>query len=122
VIDCSFRTGDGITIIDWKTGRTPPSDVSLQLSCYAMYGREKWGVNPESIRLIEYNLLADQKAEFIVTEGEIANARTYIKGSIADMQSLLADVENNVPKEETSFKKVDDDKIRERCNFRKVCV
>jgi hypothetical protein len=122
VIDCSFRTEDGITIIDWKTGRTTTGDVSLQLSCYAMYGREKWGVKPENMRLIEYNLLSDQKAEFVVTEGEILNTRTYIKGSIADMQSLLVDVENNEPKDEAFFKKVEDDKIRDRCNFRKVCV
>jgi len=122
VIDCCFRTAGGVTIIDWKTGRTTSSDVSLQLSCYAMYGKEKWGVKPEKIRLIEYNLLSDQKAEFLATEGEISNRRTYIKGSIADMQSLLVDVENNVPKEEASFKKVEDDKIRKRCNFSKVCV
>ena len=38
VIDCSFRTDDGVTIIDWKTGRSTSTDVSLQLSCYAMYG------------------------------------------------------------------------------------
>jgi len=37
------------------------------------------------------------------------------------MQSLLIDVENNVPKEEGSFKKVEDDGIRDRCNFKKVC-
>ena len=53
-----------------------------------MYGKEKWGVKPEKIKLVEYNLLSDQKAEFLVTEREIANTRTYIKGSIADMQSL----------------------------------
>jgi hypothetical protein len=122
VTDCSFRTDDGITIIDWKTGRTRTSDVSLQLSCYAMYGKEKWGVKPEKIRLIEYNLLSDRKAEFLATEGEIANTTTYIKGSIADMQSLLVDVENNKPKDEEFFRKVEDDKIRDRCNFRKVCV
>jgi hypothetical protein len=56
VIDCSFRTEDGITIIDWKTGRTTSSDVLLQLSCYAMYGKEKWGVKPERVKLVEYNL------------------------------------------------------------------
>jgi len=33
VIDCSYRTDDGITIIDSKTRRTTSSDVSLQLSC-----------------------------------------------------------------------------------------
>jgi hypothetical protein len=36
VLDCSFRTDEGITIIDWKTGRASSTDISLQLSCYAM--------------------------------------------------------------------------------------
>ena len=121
VIDCSFRTEDGITIIDWKTGRGASRDVSLQLSCYAMYGREKWGIEPERMKLIEYNLLSDQEAEFSVTEGEIANTRSYIKGSIADMTSFLVDIENNVPKEERFFKKIENEGIRDRCNFRKVC-
>jgi hypothetical protein len=35
-------------------------DVSIQLSCYAVYVMEKWGVDPENVRLIEYNLLANQ--------------------------------------------------------------
>jgi hypothetical protein len=121
VIDCSFRTEGGITIIDWKTGRTTASDVSLQLSCYAMYEKKEWRIKPEKIRLVEYNLLADQKAEFTVTEGEIGDTKSYIEGSIADMKSLLLDVENNIPKEERFFKKVEDDKIRDRCNFRKIC-
>jgi hypothetical protein len=121
VIDCSFRTDDGITIIDWKTGRGTTDDVSLQLSCYAMYGIEKWGIKPEKSKLVEYNLLSDASAEFSVTEGEIAETKTYIKGSIADMESLLVDVENNVPKGERFFKKVEGGRIRERCNFRKVC-
>jgi hypothetical protein len=63
VIDCSYRTNDGVTIIDWKTGRGTSSDLSLQLSCYAMYGVEKWGIQPEKLKLVEYNLLSDQRAE-----------------------------------------------------------
>jgi len=59
--------------------------------------------------------------ESSVTEGEIDNTRAYIKGSIADMQSLLVDVENNIAKDEGSFKKVEDNWVRDRCNFRKVC-
>ena len=95
---------------------------SLQLSCYAMYGMEKWGIKPEKLKLAEYNLLSDQSAEFFVTEREIADIKIYIKVSIADMESLLVDVENNVSKEEKFFLKIEDDRIRERCNFRKVCV
>lgn len=121
VIDCSFRTEDGVTIIDWKTGRASSSDVSLQLSCYAMYGQEKWEISPEKIRLAEYYLLSDQTAEYSITEKEIENTKSYIRGSISDMESLLVDVKNNVPKEEKFFKKIEEDRIKDRCNFRKVC-
>lgn len=121
VIDCSFRTEDGATIIDWKTGRGFDTGVSLQLACYAMYAVKKWRLRPERVKLIEYNLLANQRGEFSINAGEIENATAYIRGSIADMQSLLVDMENNVPKGERFFRKVRDEKIRERCNFRKVC-
>jgi hypothetical protein len=104
VLDCSFRTEDGITIIDWKTGEGTTENVSLQLACYAMYAMEQW-----------------QAAEFFITQAEIENAKAYILGSISDMQSLLSDVENNVPKEEKSFQKIEDERIRTNCNFRKVC-
>jgi len=114
VIDCSYKTDDGIIIIDWKTGRGTTSDISLQLSCYAMYGVEKWVIRPERIKLVEYKFLSDVSTEFIITEGEIDDTKSYIKGSIADMESLLVDVENNEPKEERFFKKVEDKRVRDR--------
>ena len=108
VLDCSFRTEDGeVTIIDWKTGRSMSEDVSMQLSCYAMYAMDKWGIDPENVKLIEYNLLANRGAEFTVGASEIKNTKSYIAGSIADMQSLLVDVGENVPKEEEAFQKVE---------------
>jgi len=121
VLDCSFRTDDGITIIDWKTGRATSTDLSLQLSCYAMYCQDKWDVRPENISLVEYNLLSDQKTEFTITEAEIKDTTSYIKGSVADMKSLLLDVDNNVPKDEEFFKKIEDDRTRDKCNFKKIC-
>ena len=76
VLDCSFRTEDGgITIIDWKTGRSKSEDVSMQLSCYAMYAMDKCGVDPEKVKLIEYNLLANQGVEFVIGRDEIENTR-----------------------------------------------
>ena len=122
VLDCSFRTKNGeITIIDWKTGRHTSEDVSMQLYCYAMYAMEKWGVDPQKMKLIEYNLLANQGVEFSVSGAEIENTKTYITGSIADMRSMLVDVDYNVPKEEKAFQKVEDDWIRSSSNFKKVC-
>ena len=122
VSDCSFRTEDGgITIIDWKTGRSMSKDVSMQLSCYAMYAMEKWGADPEKVKLVEYNLLANQGAEFNISGAEIKNTKTYIAGSIADMQSLLDDVRENVPKEEDALLKVEDERVKAGCNFKKIC-
>ena len=90
MLDCSFRTDDGgVTIIDWKTGRKMSEDVSMQLSCYAMYAMNKWGIGPENVKLIEYNLLANQGVELNVSASEIENTKGYIAGSIADMRSLL---------------------------------
>jgi CRISPR/Cas system-associated exonuclease Cas4 (RecB family) len=122
VLDCSLRTEDGgITIIDWKTGRSMSEDVSMQLSCYAMYAMQKWGVDTENVKLIEYNLLANQGSEFAVGASEIKNTKAYIAGSIADMQSLLVDVRANIPKEEKAFQKVENERLRANCNFRRVC-
>ena len=73
------------------------------------------------MKLIEYNLLANQRAEFTVGASEIENTKSYIAGSIADMQSLLVDIGENVPKDEAAFQKVEDDRVKADCNFRKVC-
>ena len=92
----------------------------MQLSCYAMYAMEKWGVDPQKVKLVEYNLLANLCVEFSVSGAEIENTKTYITGSIAYMQSMLLDVDYNLPKEEEAFQKVKDDRIWSSCNFKKI--
>jgi hypothetical protein len=37
------------------------------------------------------------------------------------MESLLVDVGENVPKAEEAFQKVEDERVKVGCNFRKVC-
>ncbi len=37
------------------------------------------------------------------------------------MHSLLVDVDENVPKDEEAFQKVEDERVHAGCNFRKVC-
>jgi CRISPR/Cas system-associated exonuclease Cas4 (RecB family) len=120
-IDCAIREGDDIIIYDWKTGKSIPEDLSIQLCCYALYAMEKWNVPPKSLRIIEYNLSFNKATEFSVTPGEAENIKGYIRGSIKDMQSLLIDIGNNTPFEEEKFTKVEDDRISLRCNFRGVC-
>jgi len=120
-IDCAIKEGDDILIYDWKTGKSMPEDLSIQLCCYALYTIEKWNIAPKSLRIIEYNLSFNKATEFSVTQGEADNIKGYITGSIKDMQSLLTDVSNNIPFEEEKFTKVEDDRVSLRCNFRGVC-
>lgn len=121
IIDCAVREGRGISIYDWKTGKSLSEDLSIQLACYALYAIEKWHIFPESLRIIEYNLLSNKANDFEVSPGEVENIKGYIRGSIKDMHSLLKDVENNIPFEEEAFQKVEDEGVSLRCNFRKIC-
>ena len=68
-----------------------------------------------------YGHIASQGAEFNISGAKIENTKAYIAGSVADMQSLLVDVGENVAKEEDAFQKVKDERVRASCNFRKVC-
>jgi CRISPR/Cas system-associated exonuclease Cas4 (RecB family) len=121
VMDCCFRSDSGITIIDWKTGTSTVEDNSIQLSCYTLYVLEKWGIEPGKIKIVEYNLSTDTPKDFSVTWRNIEDIKGYIGGSIADMRSLLIDVDHNTPKDEACFKPVDDRRICEGCNFRRIC-
>ena len=121
VIDCAVKEGKGIIIYDWKTEKALSEDLSVQLGCYAFYAMEKWGFQPNSLTVIEYNLFFNKANSFSVTEGEIDGVKGYIQVSVKDMQSLLKDPEDNIPLPEDQFAKVEDEGVISRCNFRKVC-
>jgi hypothetical protein len=108
-------------IYDWKTGKSLSEDLSVQLSCYALYAMERWHVAPESITIIEYNLASNKANDFLVTQGQVEGIKGYMRGSVKDMLSLLSEVGKNVPVEEEQFSRVDDERVSLRCNFRKVC-
>jgi hypothetical protein len=108
-------------IYDWKTGKSLSEDLSIQLSCYALYAMERWHSPLESLRVIEYNLSFDKANWFSVSQGEAEAIKGYIRGSIKDMQSLLTDTEENTPLQEERFSKVEDEGVTLRCNFKRVC-
>ena len=121
VIDCAIKEDDHVLIYDWKTGKSLHDDLSVQLSCYALYAIEKWQIPPDHLRIIEFNLLADKALWLSVTQASLEDIKGYIRGSIKGMQSLLIDVEKNIPMQEDRFSKVEDERVTRRCNFRKVC-
>jgi len=120
-IDCSYRDEEGVRIFDWKTGRSLAEENTVQLVCYSLYVCEKWGASIESVRPAEYYLLVDRIQDYRVTTGDVEDATTYIRGTVADMHSLLADVTRNEPLAESAFEKTDNVRSCRRCDFVGVC-
>ena len=58
---------------------------------------------------------------YSVADGDVADARTTIRGSVADMRSLLADVTHNEPLAEGAFEKTTNERACRRCKFLRLC-
>ena len=117
--DFSYRTGNRITIVDWKTGHTG-GDNTLQLACYALYGTNMWQVVPGQIEAIIFNVSNNIIEECAISNIDIERTKDYIRGSIRDMRALLRNSDVNEV-EENDLSKADDKRICERCKFRKIC-
>jgi len=121
VLDCSFRTDEGIMIIDWKTGRSMEGEKSVQLSCYALYAHQKWGVELGRILLREYNLPEDLCVPHTVGPSDLEDTKHYIRASISGMHSLIEDPEHNRPRPEEDFLLTPLERECAWCNFRRIC-
>ena len=120
-IDCACRQEQRVRIIDWKSGRSMADQNTLQLVCYALYAHHKWSVPLGNIVTTECYLLPMRTNDYIVAEGDVADARTTIRGSVADMRSLLADVTHNEPLAEGAFEKTTNERACRRCKFLRLC-
>jgi len=120
-IDCSFRQGAAVRIYDWKTGRSLAEQNTLQLVCYTLYAQAKWGTAIENVLPAEFYLLVNRTQEYRLRAADIDDARHYIRASVADMRSLLADVPRNEPLAEAAFEKTENVRSCLRCNFLRPC-
>lgn len=118
-LDLACAEDDQIAVWDWKTG--PVSDRgSLQLACYAAYTAGKYGYEPSQIIGRQFNLLEPSLHEQRFSKKSLEEIFSYIRGSMADMKSLLADPRANRA-EENDFPKAEKTTICSRCNYLKVC-
>jgi len=120
-LDCAIRHQGIVRIYDWKTGKSLSEENTTQLACYSLYAQKEWGVGPEDLRTAEYYLLVDRLQDYHVTPGDIEDVKAYIRGSVADMASLLVDREKNTPMAESAFAKTENLAACRRCNFVGEC-
>ena len=117
-LDLAYESGDGVEIVDWKTG-AGESD-KLQFLVYTIFAYEELEVPLEQITLTEYNLLGDGPRAHRFSAHELNDAIEYINRSIAEMKGMLADPNENTAVM-TDFPRIGNDKVCETCGFKKIC-
>jgi hypothetical protein len=120
-LDCATRETDHVIVWDWKTGKRESPDIELQLACYAFYIHQAYDVPFHAVRMRRVELSGGTVHEREIKEGRLTEILDYVRGSIADMKSLLDDGERNLAREER-FSKVERREVCLRCNFLKVCT
>lgn len=108
-----------IVLYDWKTGGERKSDYELQLSLYALYIAEKFGIMPENIEAKMFYLAIDKVDDFYIDSNKLEETKSYISASILEMKKLLSDIGDNEAIEEKFCKT--EGYWCSRCSFRKVC-
>ena len=121
-LDVAFRDDDGRTVlIDWKTGRAPDPDHSMQVATYALYAAQAWGGAPTDVETRLAHLATGSTESVTLSEKALEAALSRIRASIRDMRQKLAPDGANVA-QEADFPLVADPRTCRRCNFRRVCL
>ena len=120
-LDCATRETDHVIVWDWKTGKREGADAKLQLACYAFYIHQAYGIPIHRVRMRRFELSSGNVREQWMDEKQLTDTLDHVRGSIADMQSLLEDVDRNLAKEER-FRKEERREVCLHCNFLRVCA
>ncbi len=120
VLDFAYKEGENISIYDWKTGKKEPDGFKLQPACYGLYALNKWGTQPEKVKLVEYYLSLDKQNEYSLTDFDLEEINQYISNSIEEMKDLLDDPQENISSE-NSFPISENDHTCRYCNFKMMC-
>jgi len=119
-LDFAFRKDNEIIIYDWKTGNENPEKDKLQLACYGLFAVQKWDIDPENVKLIDFYLSTGKQNEFCLGDLDLDQIENYIFTSIDEMEKLLEDPIGNIAKEE-NFPFTENKDICNYCNYKKIC-
>lgn len=120
VFDFVCRKNEVVFIYDWKTGKDDHNQHKLQLACYGLFATRKWGLNPEHVKLREFNLSNGKMYEMSLEEFDLDDIHNHIRSSIEDMLNCLEDRQTNLAIEERFDLSVNR-KDCERCNYVRIC-
>lgn len=112
----------GVVIIDWKTGEAHAEDViAAQLGVYGLYATRVLGVPEGAIRALHVNVRHGTETQHPVGPGEIAEAETTMRSSLAAMRGRLVDIDENIASKDDYPEVPASDPRCGWCTFRRVC-
>ena len=117
-LDLALESGEGIEIVDWKTGKAHSDD--LQFRVYTLFANEEYDLPPDAITVTEVNLMNDESFNHNFTPRELIASQEYINNSIDSMKSMLKDPDENIAVMK-DFPRTENERICESCNFKKIC-
>ncbi len=90
VPDFVYLDGETLHIWDWKTGRPRDAD-KFQLQTYALYACEKWGTDPETIRMHAAYLALGEVQSQDVNIDELSAVQDQMSESLRAMMDVHYD-------------------------------
>jgi len=126
-IDFAYRDVEGrVHVLDWKTGREREVD-HLQVGSYALYARNKWGVDAGGVvgGLVYLvgsgeGTVAGERVEVSVDPAALTACEQEMRTSIAAMRAALRDPARNMA-DESAFPPLEDRERCRRCPYRRPC-
>jgi hypothetical protein len=120
--DLVYRDRDGVwTIVDWKTGAE--SDVEFQMALYAWYCQRELCLpaSAQGYRTRVVWLWHGRETIGWVDAPQLRHVEVAVVNSIAQMRSLVVDIDRNQPSGVEAFPMVEELGPCQRCNFAKPC-
>ena len=118
--------GQGIRIIDWKTGKSQGGeedvDQRFQLLLYAQFAADKWSVSPESITAVAVNLHHGDADEMHFTQDDFDRLGYRVVDSAEPMIAPLIDQDRTVNQADAADFPMSEDAAKcRRCSYKELC-
>lgn len=117
-LDIAYFDGQGIRIVDWKTGEENIEDSSLQLAIYALWATKKYSLKPEDIEISKAYLYADKHDSMVFNQAELGRANARI---IQDGYRMIELEEFAQEHQIEAFDMCDSSNVCAKCSFKRLC-